>query len=162
MLHALVQGQASIVPFTRGLFRGRKTSIRLVKGAEHNLMTYKAYGINGYTFYTVEKDMKNDYQNSGVTMESYNVKKRYYGRIEEIWELSYVGEKVPMFRVRWAKSDLKEDRNFTTMLIPESKSKTAGAHATAKHDPWQLAPQADQRSSSTHTPQPTPLRARRV
>ena len=39
-------------------------------------------------------------------MESYigNVKKRYYGRIEEIWELDYVGEKVPMFRVRWAKN----------------------------------------------------------
>ena len=35
--------------------------------------------------------MKSDgYQNSGVTMESYtgNDKDRYYGRIEEIWELS--------------------------------------------------------------------------
>ena len=39
-----------------------------------------------------------DYQNSGVTMESYtgNDKDRYYGRIEEIWELSYAGEKVPI------------------------------------------------------------------
>ena len=36
--------------------------------------------------------MKSDgYQNSAVTMESYtgNDKDRYYGRIEEIWELSY-------------------------------------------------------------------------
>ena len=49
--------------------------------------------------------MKSDYQNSGVMMEFYtgNDKDRYYGRIEEIWELSYTGEKVPMFRVRWAK-----------------------------------------------------------
>ena len=52
-------------------------------------MTYQVYDINGYTFYTEEKDMKSDYQNSGVTMESYtdtagNVKKRYYRRIEEI------------------------------------------------------------------------------
>ena len=72
-------------------------------------MTYEAYNINGYTFYTEEKDMKSDYQNSGVTMESYtgNEKDRYYERIEEIWELSYAGEKVPMFRVRWAKSILK-------------------------------------------------------
>ena len=58
-------------------------------------MTYQVYDINGYTFYTEEKDMKSDYQNSGVMMESYtdtdNVKKRYYGRIEEIWELSYAG-----------------------------------------------------------------------
>ena len=39
-------------------------------------------------------------------MESYtsNDKDRYYKRIEEIWELSYAGEKVPMFHVRWAKS----------------------------------------------------------
>ena len=54
-------------------------------------MTYEAYDINNYTFYTEEKDIKSDYQNSGVTMQSYtgNDKDRYYGRIEEIWELSY-------------------------------------------------------------------------
>ncbi|KAK1685438.1 hypothetical protein QYE76_046286 [Lolium multiflorum] len=40
----------------------------VIKGAEHNLMTFQAYDINGYTFYTEEKDMKSDYQNSGVTM----------------------------------------------------------------------------------------------
>ena len=44
----------------------------LSQGAEHNLMTYEAYDINGYTFYTEDKDMKSDgYQKSGVTMESY-------------------------------------------------------------------------------------------
>ena len=85
-------------------------------------MTYEAYDINSYTFYTEDKDMKSDgYQNSGVTMESYtgNDKDIYYGRVEEIWELSYAGEKVPMFRVRWAKSVLKEERYFTTMVIPK-------------------------------------------
>ena len=48
--------------------------------------------------------MKIDYQNSGVTVEAYTgkFKKRYYRRIEEIWELSYAREKVPMFHVRWA------------------------------------------------------------
>ena len=110
-------------------------------------MTYAAYDINGYTFYTEAKDMKSDgYQNSGVTMESYtgNDKDRYYGRIEEIWELSYAGEKVPMFRVRWAKNVIKEDRYFTTMVIPEAKSKTAGANVTAKNEPWVLASQVDQ------------------
>ena len=58
----------------------------LSQGAEHNLMTYEAYDINSYTFYTEGKDMKSDgYQNSGVTMESYtgNDKDRYYRRIEE-------------------------------------------------------------------------------
>src|SRR4051812_49938027 len=94
-----------------------------------------AYEINGYTFYTEEKDMKSEYQNSGVTMEAYTgkIKKRYYRRIEEIWELSYAGEKVPMFRFRWAKNIIKEDRYFTTMVIPEAKSKIAGANVTAKN-----------------------------
>ena len=67
-------------------------------------------------------------------MESYtgNDKDRYYGRIEEIWGLSYAREKVPMFRVRWAKSVIKEDWYFTTMVIPEAKSKTTGANVIAK------------------------------
>ena len=34
-----------------------------------NLVTYQAYDINGYTFYTEAKDMDSDDQNSGVTME---------------------------------------------------------------------------------------------
>jgi hypothetical protein len=57
-------------------------------------------------------------------MESYtdDVKLRYYGRIEEIWELNYSGEKVPIFHVRWAKSVIKEERGFTTMVIPEAKN----------------------------------------
>ena len=106
-------------------------------------MTYQAYDINGYTFYTEEKDRNCEYQNSGVTMESLigDVKERYYGRIDEIWELDYCGEKVPMFRVRWAKSVKKEDKYFTTMVIPEAKS---SANATAKNEPWVLASQVDQ------------------
>jgi hypothetical protein len=79
-------------------------------------MTYEEYDINGYTFYTEAKDKNSDYQNSGITMESYtrDIKLRYYGRIVEILELDYSREKVPIFRVRWAKSVIKEDRGFTT------------------------------------------------
>ena len=80
--------------------------------------------------------MKSDgYQNSGVTMESYtgNDKDRYYRRIEEIWELSYAGEKVPMFRLRWAKNVERENRYFTTMTIPDAKSATV--NAIAKNEP---------------------------
>ena len=62
----------------------------LAHGPAVNLATYQAYDINGYTFCTEEKDKKSDYQNSGVTMESMNgdgVLERFYGRLEEIWEL---------------------------------------------------------------------------
>jgi hypothetical protein len=53
-------------------------------------MTYQAYDINGYIFYAEAKDENNDFQNSGVTMKSYtgDIKLRYYGRIEEISELT--------------------------------------------------------------------------
>ena len=44
-------------------------------------------------FYMEEKDINSDDQNSGVTMEAMtgNVTERYYGRVEEIWELNYSG-----------------------------------------------------------------------
>jgi hypothetical protein len=35
------------------------------------------------------------YENSGVEIDT------YYGQIEEIWELDYVGLKVALFRCRW-------------------------------------------------------------
>jgi hypothetical protein len=31
--------------------------------------------------------------------EESTVNERFFGRIEEIWELNYCGEKMPMFRV---------------------------------------------------------------
>ena len=70
-----------------------------------------------------QKDKTSDYQNSGVTMESYagDKKLRYYRRIKEIWELNYSGEKVPMFRVRWAwmSTVQKEDQYSTPWLYPK-------------------------------------------
>ena len=68
------------------------------------------------------------------------VKERFYGRIEEIWELDCCGEMVPMFRVKWAKNVEKEGWYFTTMVIPDAKSK----NASAKNEPWVLASQVDQ------------------
>jgi predicted ATPase len=93
----------------------------------HKLRIYQVYYINGYRIYTEDKDMTSKYQNSGVTMVSFadgetTVKERFFGRTEEIWELEYYEETVPMFCVRWAKSVEKEGRYFTTMVIPNSKS----------------------------------------
>ena len=69
------------------------------------------------------------------------VMERFYGRIEEIWELDYCGEIVPMFRVRWANNMEKEGRYFTTMVIPDAKSTK---NASPKNEPWVLASQVDQ------------------
>jgi hypothetical protein len=91
-----------------------------------------------------------------------DVKERYYGRIDEIWELGYFGEyKVAMFRVRWAKSVIKEDRYFTTMYIPEAKSKSASANVTTKNEPWVLAKHVAQCFFITNPSKPSRVVVRR-
>ena len=83
-----------------------------------------------------EKDINSDDQNSGVTMEAMtgNVIERYYGRVEEIWELNYSRlHSATMFRVRWAKNVEIESRMFTTMTIPDAKSATVNAIAKMSH-----------------------------
>jgi hypothetical protein len=64
-------------------------------------MTYQGYDINGYTFYTEQKDKKSPYQNSGVRVDAYDAtgqdKNMYYGQIQEICELDFHGFKIPRF-----------------------------------------------------------------
>jgi hypothetical protein len=60
-----------------------------------------------------------------------------------------------MFRVRWAKNVVKEDRYFTTIVIPEAKSKTVGANVTGKNEPWVLASKVDQCFFITDPTKPT-------
>ena len=45
-----------------------KLILALSYGPAPNLMTYQAYDINGYTFYTEEKDKSSQYQNSGPSL----------------------------------------------------------------------------------------------
>jgi hypothetical protein len=67
-----------------------------------------------------------------------------------------------MFRVRWAKSVAKEDCGFTTMCIPESKSKTVGANVTRKNEPWVLAKNVDQCFYITDPSKPSRVVVRRA
>ena len=68
------------------------------------VLTYKAYDINGYMFYTEECD-KTSYQNNFVQIECMTIneadKRVYYGTIKEIWELDYVKVNVALFRCAW-------------------------------------------------------------
>ena len=53
-------------------------------------------GCYKYTFYTMAQDAKSIYQNSGVRVDAVDNNMEtdtYYGQIEEIWELDYVGLK---------------------------------------------------------------------
>jgi len=62
-----------------------------------------------------------------------------------------------MFRVRWAKNVEKEGRYFTTMVIPDAKSK----NASAKNEPWVLASQVDQCFFITDPSKPSRVVVRR-
>ena len=92
----------------------------LAHGPSPNLVTYQAYDINGYTFYTKAKDMDSDDQNSGVMMECMtssdnSTTERFYERVEEIWELDYSGlHNTTMFRVRW----LRMSKEKTGISLP--------------------------------------------
>ena len=66
---------------------------KLARQPASTVVSFQSYDINGYTFYTEAQDKKSTYQNSGVTLEAKSSrdgpKCRYYGVIEEIWELDY-------------------------------------------------------------------------
>ena len=62
---------------------------------------------------------------------------RFYERVEEIWELDYAGmHDATMFRVRWAKDVVRENKYFTTMSIPDAKSTPVNINVIAKSEPW--------------------------
>jgi hypothetical protein len=115
---------------------------------DSNVVTFQSYDINGYTFYTEAQDRKSTYQNSGITMEATTVgrKSRYYGVIEEMWELDYTVTKIAMFRIRWAKDVKIDDDNFTTMTLPPSTPLHARQvkSISAREEPWVLAKQLSQ------------------
>jgi hypothetical protein len=51
--------------------------------------SWQEYGINGYTYYTKEKDKKSVAPNSGIHIEDIDpqgLKTIYYGYIQDIWE----------------------------------------------------------------------------
>ena len=76
---------------------------KLSRGPLFTITSYQGYDLNGYTFYTVAQYQKSTYQNSDVRIDAYDnnmQKAAYYGQIEEIWELTYPGFKVPIFRYR--------------------------------------------------------------
>jgi hypothetical protein len=67
--------------------------------------------INEYTFYTMTQDKKSVYPNSGVRVRAVvdgshdddddTETDTYYGQIEKIWELDYVGLNVALFWCIW-------------------------------------------------------------
>jgi hypothetical protein len=94
----------------------------LAAGPLFTIIRNQAMYINGYTFYTMAQDKKSVYQNSSVRVRAViddnhddddTKTHTYYGQIEEIWELDYVGLKVALSRCRWVtngKRDVSKDK----------------------------------------------------
>jgi hypothetical protein len=89
----------------------------IAAGPLFTVTRYEGMDINGYTFYTMTQDKKSVYQNSGVRVRAVvddshdddddTETDTYYGQIEEIWELDYVGLKVALIRCRWVTNGKK-------------------------------------------------------
>ena len=79
----------------------------LARGPATLVTSWQGYDINGWMFYTKQKDMKSTSQNSGICTESLDSagnKNTYYGFIEEIIELDYGRNlQVPIFKCKWAR-----------------------------------------------------------
>jgi hypothetical protein len=64
--------------------------------------SWQTYDINGYIYYTKEKDKKSVAQNSDIHIEAIDpqgLKTTYYGYIQDIWELDYsLRIRIPIFR----------------------------------------------------------------
>jgi hypothetical protein len=97
----------------------------------------QAYDINGYTYYTKEKDKRSVVQNSGIHIEAFDplgVKTTYYGYIQDIWELNYDARlQIPIFKCQWVKhlNGVSVDNYGLTLF----NFKNVGH----KDDPWVLA-----------------------
>jgi hypothetical protein len=78
---------------------------KLARGPIFTVVTYQVYETNGYTFYTEQRDKKRMYQNCGVRVDGYDVtgqdKNKYYGQIQEIYELDFHGFMIPLFCCNW-------------------------------------------------------------
>ena len=89
-----------------------------------------SYSINGYTFYTRERDENHPVQNSGVTLNAKAMHiasakdknlvygtMNYFGFIEDIWELDYGGLRIALFKCKWADNNyVKNDDDGITVV----------------------------------------------
>jgi hypothetical protein len=99
--------------------------------------SWQIYDINGYTYYTKEKDKKSVAQNSGIRIEAIDpqgMKTMYCGYIHNIWELDYgLRIRIPIFRCQWVKP--QNGVNIDNYRLTLVDLKNVGHQG----DPWVLA-----------------------
>jgi hypothetical protein len=115
---------------------------RLASSPSTQITTWQGYDINGYRFHTKEKGKKSAAQNSGVRYEgideSTGKSRKYYGVIQDIWELDYGGNlHITAFRCQWVKP--------TGFFVDEYGLTTVELQSVGyKDDQWVLASEVAQ------------------
>jgi hypothetical protein len=115
-----------------------ETTMKMLASHPSSCVTsWPAYDMNGYTYYTKEKDMKSVAQNSGIRIKAFDPlgeKTRYSGYIKDIWQLDYGARlQIPVFKCQWVKhlTGFSVDNYGLTLVV----LKNVGH----KDDPWVLA-----------------------
>ena len=124
--------------------------MNLARGPSTIVTRYTSYFVNGFTFYTRERDEKHPVQNSGVSihakaMHISSAKDKnpvfgtmnYFGFIEDIWELDYCGLHVALFKCKWA------DNNYVR-IDSDGITVVDFRRLGYKNDPFIMASQAIQ------------------
>jgi hypothetical protein len=98
--------------------------------------SWQAYDINGYTYYTKEKDRRSVAQNSGIRIQAFDllgVKTTYYWCTQDIWELDYdVRLQIPVFKCHWVKHPNGVSVDNYELTLVDLKN------ICHKDDPWVL------------------------
>nr|XP_009804797.1 PREDICTED: uncharacterized protein LOC104249960 isoform X1 [Nicotiana sylvestris] len=84
--------------------RANDELISLAVGPAPLVHRYSTFVVNGFRFHTKELALRRKMQNSGVLVrgDDSDSNKEYYGVLEDIYELSYVGNrKVYLFKCHW-------------------------------------------------------------
>ncbi|XP_003554943.1 uncharacterized protein [Glycine max] len=108
-----------------------KTLSLLAVGPNLNVLTWRGYDINNYSFYTKSQDDNSTVQNCGVTIDAHSehfssaldnhpirASMPYYGLIKEIWELDYGEFRVPVFKCQWVNGNagVRQDKMGFTLV----------------------------------------------
>ena len=103
-------------------------------GPSRQVTSWKAYEINGYTYYTHARYSTCVKQNNGVRLEALNGvgrKIQFFGIIKDIWELDYgMNIMVALFRCHWIKQHKVNEIGLTVMDLE---------NLGYQDDPWVLA-----------------------
>ena len=89
-----------------------------------NVITWSAYDITKYSFYTKSKDDRRTVQNNGVMVKAeplyfsslkyknlVQTSRAYFGDIEEIMEIDYVTFTIPLSKCKWIESNTSVENN---------------------------------------------------